>query len=142
MLDEQATQGLIELLLSFERKGWPSALKVWRQVMIPKGEANWTPKIEKVRPIGIASVLIRTWNRFRTKQIAQATNNIFPQEMTGGIPNRTLEGSLGPLLLQMEHWEKYAQSYCGRAWDFASAFDRVSPKLLPKCGQRSELTNK
>eukprot|EP00969_Alexandrium_andersonii_P340453 15048435-Alexandrium_andersonii.AAC.1 len=81
---------LVDLFRIFEEWGWPRSLTFWRQTHIPKTETD-TPPVGKLRPIAIASVCVRAWNRLRAGQVVRWIAPIAPRFMAGGFPNRTVE---------------------------------------------------
>eukprot|EP00969_Alexandrium_andersonii_P257258 11373699-Alexandrium_andersonii.AAC.1 len=83
-------RALTELLGLFEEWGWPQDLKVWRQPHIPKDETD-VPKVERLRPLAIAAVCVRAWNRFRADQLSRWVSPSVPSCMAGGFAGRTVE---------------------------------------------------
>eukprot|EP00969_Alexandrium_andersonii_P301781 13339810-Alexandrium_andersonii.AAC.1 len=81
----------------FEEQGWPEALMRWRQTHIPKDEAD-VPDLGRLRPIAIASVVVRAWNRVRAAQLAAWVKPAVPACAAGGVPGRSAEMVLEPLL--------------------------------------------
>eukprot|EP00969_Alexandrium_andersonii_P152258 6733124-Alexandrium_andersonii.AAC.1 len=51
-----------------------------------------------MRPIALASVCVRAWNRHRASQLARWLGPLAPACMAGGIPGRPVEGVLEPLV--------------------------------------------
>eukprot|EP00969_Alexandrium_andersonii_P109192 4817445-Alexandrium_andersonii.AAC.1 len=63
-------RALTEVMRLFEERGWPRDLKVWRRPQIPKDETD-VPKVGRLRPLAIAAVCVRAWNRYRADQLSR-----------------------------------------------------------------------
>eukprot|EP00969_Alexandrium_andersonii_P295185 13048811-Alexandrium_andersonii.AAC.1 len=62
----------------------------WRQTHIPKDEAD-IPDLGRLRPIAIASVVVRAWDRVRAAQLAAWVKPAVPECAAGGVPGRSAE---------------------------------------------------
>ena len=154
LLPDEALRELLQLCVAAEKQGtWAAAMFTLRQVHIPKGEDQI---YSKLRPIAIASVVVRAWQRLRAHQIMQFTLVAFPECQAGGLAGRALEPLMDPVLEKMEHAlaaqelfeqlddvpegpEKEEMKNFIRAswdtvyltsWDFKAAFDTVAPSLV------------
>eukprot|EP00969_Alexandrium_andersonii_P205734 9090491-Alexandrium_andersonii.AAC.1 len=80
-----------------------------------------------MRPIAIASVCVRAWNRRRAAQLARWLGPLAPTCMAGGLPGRAVEGVLEPLLSFFEEVHNNlaaCEEYWAVSWGYSSAFDR------------------
>ncbi|CAK0791063.1 unnamed protein product, partial [Prorocentrum cordatum] len=131
VLPDAALQELIEILGQAELQGWPPELQQWRQVHLPKTDP---PELEKMRPVSIASTVLRMWTRYRASQLEAFLRPAFSEAQAGGLRGRRLEELLDPILEQMEatanELEGGWRELHGRTWDFQSAFDTVEPQLV------------
>ena len=101
LLPQKALERLIEFFCVCERAArWPQICYEWRQVNIPKGAG--TASVDQLRPIGIGQVLIRSWHRYRTRQIMRHVEPAVPLHVAGGVPGRTIEQITERLLTSLE----------------------------------------
>ncbi|CAK0858689.1 unnamed protein product [Prorocentrum cordatum] len=160
LLPDLAYDDLVDLCLGFEAGGWPPSLKRWRQTHIPK-ESDSIPKVDRMRPIAIASTVVRMWHKHRAEQIAEFLEPAFEADQAGGLRQRTLEGLLEGTLTEVEQTmvanriagtpaydllseddkqrvDSKKGALYGSSWDFESAFDRTDPvivgRIWKECG--------
>ncbi|CAK0794339.1 unnamed protein product, partial [Prorocentrum cordatum] len=160
LLPDLAYDDLADLCLGFEAGGWPPSLKRWRQTHIPK-ESDSIPKVDRMRPIAIASTVVRMWHKHRAEQTAEFLEPAFEAEQAGGLRQRTLEGFLEGTLTEVEQTmvanriagtpaydllseddkqrvDSKKGALYGSSWDFESAFDRTDPvivgRIWKECG--------
>ena len=100
-LPDSALDELIGILGHSERTArWPRQLLRWRQIHIPKDAG--TARLDRLRPIAIASVVLRAWQRHRCEGLEDLLKAATSPHQAGGVRRRSLEKVLEPILTSME----------------------------------------
>ena len=166
LLPEEALEELADLCAYSEEHGWPTQLLQWRQVHLPKDPDTALPSLTRLRPIAIASAVVRAWHRWRADQLATYLSPAFLPAQGGGLKGRTLESLIEPCLSLIEETiaanryddedgslteeeqrlvrERQTELHV-KSWDYASAFDRASPRVVcevwSRLGVPARITN-
>ena len=89
---------LAQLLNRCEEKSeWPTSLKVWKLVFIPKGKsdsAQTATDALQVRPIAVGSLIYRLWGKVRLQQLAPHLTNHLAPFQSGGNAGPDVESML------------------------------------------------
>lgn len=99
---------------------WPSPLRQWRQVHLPKDESGG---IESLRPVSIAATIYRTWC-IRLQHLRTWLAAVAPASVCGAIPGRSTMSATAALILKFMADEQFLAIL-----DFSKAFDCTSAHL-------------
>ena len=103
---------------------WPQAIKMISIASISKGEDMTSP--EKVRCIGVASVLYALWSSLRFKNLSQWQAVICPPSLIGGLTQRNADESEWQLSMDLHNDESDTLAVF---LDRFKCFDMVIPEV-------------
>ena len=118
----------------------------------PTRDPDTAPSLTRLRPIAIANAIASAWHKWKAEQLATYLSPAFLPTQGGGLKGRTLESLIENCLALIEETtaanryrdvdsgdrteeerrmlrERQTELYV-TSWDYASTFDRVSPRTV------------
>ena len=135
-LPAEALDRLTALLAACEECGrFPTNMRHWRVVFIPKKRKGKIASVDELRPIAVGPIVYRLWSRVRMQALMGSLSSSLLPSQGGGIRGHDAETLLASFHLDFppDQWPH------GVMLDYAKAFDSTDAQLCIDLFQRTNM---